>query len=501
MLWNGAHVTVAERFIQRHSENALFYMALTVYAVLWMLYFNIANASVDTHFDLSEASVWAQHFAFGYKHPPMTAWMFILWFSIFPRADWAAYLLAVVTITVTFVFTWRLLRDYLDKQRVLVGISALMLIPLFTFQASRLNANTIIMPFWAAAVLFYLRARRRLSFIDAILAGAFAALTFLGKYWGIYLIAGMALASVIGSGTRRFWHSPVPYLMAASAAIIVAPHVYWYVTEHSHATRDFMATSVMTNDSLGTALIKSISYLSGAVAYIVVPLIFLAVLRPGRAAFADILWPADRDRQQAHLLFLLPLVLPALSNLAFPHRLTALWTFPNWALLPVVLFGSPLLVVKPVAVARAGLVALGVSLAAVLASPCVAYLRLKSHGDLHAAHFHQVADEVARLSNRSIRLIAGSREIIQGLPFFLPQSHPIDIPSPSDVAISTDIARDGLVIICSSADEPCGVASTALMGAASRSTNITLRRTLLGFERAPESYQITVLMGAGAERP
>jgi 4-amino-4-deoxy-L-arabinose transferase-like glycosyltransferase len=493
MLWNGKHVRAAETFVRRHSGNTLFYMALATYAVLWMLYFTVSNASVDIHFDLSEASVWAEKFAFGYKHPPMTAWLFILWFSVFPRADWAAYLLAVTTIAITFIIIWRLLCDYLDKERALVGIAALMLVPLFTFQASRLNANTVMMPFWAAALLFYLRARRNLKVPDAILAGAFASLTFLGKYWAIYLITGIAIASLIGRGTRRFWHSPVPYLMAASAAIIVAPYIYWFATEHIHATQHFMAASVMTDDAFGTALIRSISYLGGAPAYVVVPLIFLVTLQPKRAARADILWPADRDRQQAHLLFLLPLVLPALANLAFPHRLTALWTYPNWALLPVVLFGSPLVTVRPVGVARAGLVALAVSLAAVMASPYLAYLHLKSKREWQDAHFRQVADEVARLSTPSVQLIAGSREIVQGLPFYLPQSHPIEIPSRSDPAALADIGTNGLVIICSSADEPCRSASTAIAGPASRSTDVTFTRTFLAIQGPPASYHITVI--------
>jgi hypothetical protein len=491
MVWNGAHVRAAEGFVRKHGANALFYMALATYVVLWMLYFTIANAPVDIHLDLSEASVWAEKFAFGYKHPPMTAWVFILWFSIFPRADWAAYLLAITTVAITFIVIWRLLRDYLDSNRALVGIAALMLVPLFTFQASRLNANTVIMPFWAAALLFYLRARRNLTTVDAVLAGAFTALTFMGKYWAIYLIAGMAIASLIGSGTRRFWRSSAPYLMAASAAIVVAPHLYWFAAERAHDTREFMAASVMTNDSTGKAFVRSISYLCGAVAYIVVPLIFLAVLRPGRAALADILWPADRDRQQVHLLFLLPLVLPALANLAFPHRLTALWTFPNWALLPVVLFGSPLITVHPVAVARAGLVALAVSVAAVMASPYVAYLRLTSNTEAHEAHFRQVAGEVARLSPSSRQQIAGTREIVQGVYFYLPQSHPAEIPSPADAA--TAIGKNGLVIICSSADERCRSASAALMDPASRSTDVTFTRTFLGIEGPPLSYRITVI--------
>ncbi len=118
---------------------------------------------VALHWDASEAALWAQHFAFGYKHPPMTAWLFSRWFAIFPRADWAAHLLAVIIAAVTLALSWRLARDHLDKYRSLFGLAALSFIPLFTFKATELNANTVMMPFWAAALLFYLRARRGLG--------------------------------------------------------------------------------------------------------------------------------------------------------------------------------------------------------------------------------------------------------------------------------------------------------------------------------------------------
>ena len=203
IFWNGAHVRLAERFERRHGADALFGIALCCYIALWTLYFSISRATVDLHFDLSEASVWAEHFAFGYKHPPMTAWLFIAWFSVFPRADWAAYLLASTTVAVTLWITWRLLRDYLDKERALVGIAALMLVPHYNFLASTFNANTVMMPFWAAAQLFYLRARRNLGSVDAVLAGVFVGLTFLVKYLSIYLVVWMSMTSLIVRGTVR----------------------------------------------------------------------------------------------------------------------------------------------------------------------------------------------------------------------------------------------------------------------------------------------------------
>ena len=79
------------------------------------------------------------------------------------------------------------------------------------------------------------------------------------------------------------------------------------------------------------------------------------------------IWPRDDDRRQALLLFVVPLVLPALVNLAVPYRFTADWTYPNWALLPVILYASREIIVDERAVARGGLVALAVTLAAIVA--------------------------------------------------------------------------------------------------------------------------------------
>ena len=42
-----------------------------------------------------------------------------------------------------------------------------MLIPLYDVKAEVLNANTVMIPLWAAALLFYLRARRGLGAVDA----------------------------------------------------------------------------------------------------------------------------------------------------------------------------------------------------------------------------------------------------------------------------------------------------------------------------------------------
>ena len=67
---------------------------------------------------------------------------------------------------------------------------------------------------------------------------------------------------------------------------------------------------------------------------------FTFVIFPGTASA-----PLERVSWYDALLFAVPLVLPALVNLALPYRLTPDWTFPNWPLLPIVLYASLALVI------------------------------------------------------------------------------------------------------------------------------------------------------------
>jgi 4-amino-4-deoxy-L-arabinose transferase-like glycosyltransferase len=482
----------AERFVAGTREGVVVACALLGFLVLWTLFHLVSRASVDVHSDVSDVWMSAMDFGIGHKHPPLTAWLFGVWFAVFPRANWAVYLLTVSVVTSALGVTWRLLRDHLDANRALIGIAALALVPLYTFRAAELDENTVMMPFWAAAALFYLRARRGLGILDAVLAGAFASLAFLGKYWAIYLVAGMALTSLVGAGTRQFWRSPAPYLMAAAAALVVAPHLYWLATGQDGASIVFVRDGVMDADTFGGALAKSAYYLFGAAAYVTGPLVLFAMLRPSRAALADIAWPADAPRQQALLLLAVPLILPALVNLVLSHRLTPVWTFPNWALLPIVLYGSPLIAIAARPVARAGLVALALTLAALIASPVLAYLRLFSDNDFARAHSQQVAEAVERVAGRSVQLFWGSEDAVQGLAFYLPAARRLqgDLASAGNRA---EIAAKGLVIICLDEDASCQVAGAALAGAEPREMDVTFRRTFLGFSGPPASYRIIVV--------
>src|SRR5262249_20025541 len=150
-------------------------------------------------------------------------------------------------------------------------------------------------------------------------------------------------------------------------------------------------------------------------------------LRPGKVALADIAWPADDDRQQALLLFAVPLVLPALVNLALPYRLTPDWTFPNWPLLPIVLYASLALVISTTAAAAPALIAFALRLLMRVASPFSACQNLRAGADPNRPGSHHVAAVAERLAPQPPLLFWGSPELTGGLPFYLPSARPLEV--------------------------------------------------------------------------
>ena len=208
---------------------------------------------------------------------------------------------------------------------------------------------------------------------------------------------------------------------------------------------------------------------------------------------ADIVWPADEDRRQALVLLLVPLVLPALVNLVVPYRLTPDWTFPNWALLPVVLYASRDLIVDEAAVARAGLVALAGTVVALVASPVIACRQAHERPrPVSAAFSASRGTRRISLAGKPVGLFWGSPAVTAGLPFYLPLARPISA-DPSSAAGRAASGKHGLLVVCLVGDAPCQNTSDALAKAGARTTTVGLTRSFLGFSSPPLNFQITVV--------
>ncbi|HEY7243436.1 MAG TPA: glycosyltransferase family 39 protein [Xanthobacteraceae bacterium] len=479
----------------RRERNVV--LLLIIYVLLWTAYGMLAKGSQDVHIDMSEQFMLARELALGYpKHPPLTMLIVRLWFSVFPATDWAYYLLAAANAGLSLWISWRLYARFLDGDKRVLGLALLTLLPFFNFHALKFNPNTVLLPLWAATTLLFLRSfeMRRLS--DAALAGCFAALAMYGKYWSVVLLLGLAVAAVADPRRADYFRSRAPWVTIVCGGLVMAPHLIWLI--YNHFAPFSYALFVHGEASSASSLMGVIEYLSGSIAYALIPiLIVLVSARPGRKALWDMLWPLDVHRRLAAAAFWATLLIPALVAPLGGVRLTSLWSMSAWTLLPVLLLSSPLLAIARRDAARIVAAAAAFPWLMVAAAPAIGFAVLRS-GDPMDGHASLLAKSVDRLWHEAIGTpleVFGSTETFTyGVPFYLSE-HPAVVhllERPATAEEEALITRQGAALLCPMSSVICLGAANARAAAVpgAKRKEVEVRRSYLGSEGRSERYAI-----------
>jgi 4-amino-4-deoxy-L-arabinose transferase-like glycosyltransferase len=477
--------------------------ALCGYAVAWALYGAIAKSSQDIHFDMGEAVAWSREPALGTpKHPPMSAWLVRIWFTFFPLADWAYYLLAIVLATLALWIAWRIAADYLDPEKRVVGLALLTLLPFFNFHALKYNANTVLIPFWAAATWWFLRSFETRSLIYAALAGLGAAGAMLGKYWSIFLLAGLGAAALADPRRGGYFRSAAPWVTVGVGALALAPHAAWIVAN------DFSsfgyALTVHASTSALTPLKEAIGFLIGTAAYMAIPVaLAFAAARPSLRAVADTLWPRDPKRRLVLIAFAAPILLPVLVAVIAQFGIVSLWNMSAMTLLPVVLLSSPLVTVPRWAAVRILALAVVFPVVMILASPVIAIAIHRQGVDHSATHYRLLAaaiDEAWRkaVPDKPMRLVGSYTNLVNGVVFYLadrPSTLDVGGPAATPWATEARIAREGVALVCPAADAGCMrlIEAHAAKDAAAKRSEVELSRRYAGRNDPPGRYVIIII--------
>ncbi len=473
-------------------------LVLLAYVGIWTLYGTLSKSSQDIHVDMSEMTAWSRELALGYpKHPPLGAWITRAWFSVFPTADWAFYLLAMTIAATALWIAWRIAGDFLDAEKRVVALAMLTLVPFFNFHALKFNANTVLLPLWASTTLCFIRSVRTRSVTWAALAGFWAAAAMLGKYWSAFLLAGLLLAALADPRRRAYFRSAAPWVTVAVGAVFVAPHVVW-LAQHKFGAFTYAVAGHAR--SVASATGSALSYLGGAIAYVALPvLLVLGGARPGRDAVRDTLLPGEPDRRLAAVAFWAPLLLPAVAAPFTGIAITSLWSMSAWTLLPVVLLSSPLVVLGRQAVLVTVAVAAALPVVMTAAAPAISIAIHRGGVAPAAAHVRLLADRVAhewrRATDRPLRLVGGNADLAYGAAFYLPD-RPVAFPdfsrrtAPS--VTPARIAREGMAVVCFAADAACKSAAGA-QGVSGRRTEVEVARSHFGTQGRPARYQITIV--------
>jgi len=485
------------------NERTMLWL-LACYAAAWSVYGTIAKSSQDLHFDIGEMFAWSHQVGLSAPtHPPLGAWLTRAWFVAMPRQDWAFYLFAILIATLALWIAWRLAGRYLAPDKRVLGIALLSLLPFYNFHALKFNASSVLTPFWAATTWWFLVSfeTRRAGF--AALAGFAAGAAMLGKYWSIFLLAGLGLAALTDPRRGAYFRSSAPWLTIAAGALVFGPHLYFIAT-HNFTTVNFAFTSHAT--TLAHAAAGALYFLLSVIGYIAAPIVLAAIGTsqkhwPQPAAIKDTLWPATAERRTIAIAFAAPLLLAALAGIAARADLDPLWSMSAMTLLPVVLLSSPLVTVnRAIAVYILALAAV-LPLLMVAASPVIALVIHRQGVTNYASQYRLIAQAVEQAwrkeTDKPLRILGGNRPIVDGSNFYFadpPATFVLTEPGRTPWVDDARIEREGIAIVCPRLDPPC---LKELDGHIARSSgkiaNVTLERSFFGTTDTPIDYRIAII--------
>jgi 4-amino-4-deoxy-L-arabinose transferase-like glycosyltransferase len=487
-----------------HGERVMVLM-LGSYAAAWTLYATIAKSSQDIHPDMAEMAAWSRRMSLGTpKHPPLGSWLLHAWFSLFPRADWSYYLFAMILPAIALWIAWRISERYLPRDKRVIGLALLTLVPFYNFHALKFNANAVLTPFWAATTWWFLLSfeTRRVGW--AVLAGIGGAAAVLGKYWSAILLAALGFSALTDRRSDNYFRSPAPYVSLAVGTILSTPHINWMIaSQFAPLTYAFEAHPA----SYLTAAESALDFVGSSLAYIAAPVAFsLIAAQPSMAAIADTLWPPEPERRFVVEVFAMPFLLAVVVALLFKIHIEALWAISMMTLLPVVLFSSPLVTLPRGAGIIATAVAIVFPLVMVVVSPVVAVVVHRAGVDNYQDQYQLVARALEgswqKQTGAPLQIVGSVSSVVNGAAFYVP-SRPatFDLYSPALTPWVDDesIRRDGMAMICPESMYAC-MRMLEGYGAhyhATATEHVVLARSYLGEEGVPVAYEIVIIPPRG----
>ncbi len=481
--------------------RAVFLLAL-VYALVWTLDAVVSKSSQGMNADMAEMLVWVREPALGYpKHPPFLAWELTLWFAIFPLTDWAYYLLSGVNLGVGLIAAFVLAGEWLEGAKRAAVPFLLAVIPFYNFFGLKFDQNSALIPLWAFTIFAFVRSYRTHDKGYAALAGLFAAAAMLSKYWSAFLLVALGLAALFDRRRNAYFRSPAPYVTALVAAAAFAPHFYWLVREHFPPMA--WVTLRRTSQSLAEALGSLAEYTFGTLGYAGLAIILvLVVVRPSWRALRDGMVPSGNERRMAAIAFWAPLIVPVLIAFVTHTNLLSLWNTPSLNLLPVILLGSPLVLVSREQVTRIAAVAVALALAALVVSPLVALAQFRLGVENDAAYTSDVAAALEREWKRAtaqpLRLVGGPFELVNSVVMYVPErpSTYSDFSSYLSPWVTQErIAREGIALVCPSDYGGCidRLDKRAAGHGGGRRSEVELTPHWLGIAGAPLRFTLAII--------
>jgi 4-amino-4-deoxy-L-arabinose transferase-like glycosyltransferase len=429
---------------------------ICLHTAIWTLYATLSNPG-SLHQDMLEAYAWGREFQLGYyKHPPFWAWIAGAWFEVFPRTNWAFYLLAVLNSAIAVAGVWKLAGLFVSGANRLNATLLVLLLPFYTIQGHQFNANYIQMSLWPWTVYFFVLSMNKRRPLDAIMFGVLAAAGLLSKYYSAILLACCFAASFAHPKWRQYYRSAAPYLAVLVCALLFAPHLWWLIGN------DFLPlkyAEAKTAYSSSTIYLSILSFFLSGFAYNFLGVALAAFSRrPKEEAGEDAIRPGYE--RFVTIIAIGPFLLTILTALAVHMRLSTNFASPIFFLAPLLVI--QLLKPSPQRLFRIAGAAVGILyIAGLVAGPAIPYL-LKEKKAQEAKPAIEVAREAKRMwtgaTGLPLRIVAGSEIYSEGTAFYGGEDTSVFFgfdPARSPWITPAMLAEYGFLGICEEGDEAC----------------------------------------------
>jgi 4-amino-4-deoxy-L-arabinose transferase-like glycosyltransferase len=467
----------------------------------WTLYAAISHSSEAIHEDMTEAYVWGREFQLGYyKHPPFWAWIAGLWFLALPAKGWIFSLLSVLNANIGLLGAWLLAGRFADGKRRAAATFLLLLTPCYSFLALKYNANAIFLSLWPWMAYFFIRSIDDGRQLDAASFGALSAAAILSKYYAVVLLLTCFVAACLHPRRKRYFASASPYLSAGVAALLLAPHVWWLFATGFQPIRYAEGEAQLT---LFQSLHNIVGYLLACLALhgLVILLVALCSGGPLRQAMSR---PAEVSRNPRFrilaALALGPVLFSAAAGVALRFPLAQTMSIGVFALVPLLLMELAGAKDSARLLSLARWSAVGIAVAALVASPLVAYEKM-SHGERTAVQPRMEIAEAATLLWRQqtgtpLAIVGGYSPYADAVAFYS-SDHPSEFiafdPGWSPWITPEAIARHGFLAVCRKGDEICLGLARRYAAASTNPTEVDVFHRAWGVSAPPEAFDLLVV--------
>jgi 4-amino-4-deoxy-L-arabinose transferase-like glycosyltransferase len=353
--------------VERRPQAA-FAAFLALHAVVWtalpaILYLNLP-------LDLIEALTYGREWQLGYdKLPPLPWWTVEIVYRVF-GVDTAYYALAQIVVVIAFIAVWKTARPLVGATGALVAILIIDGMHYFNFTAAKFNHDVIQLPFWALAGFAFHGGLRRGGLGYWVLLGAALGCALWAKYFVVVLVAPLVLFMLLDREARSRLAGAGPWVGAAVALVIMAPHLVWLVQSDFLPFHYAEARALPVRGPFDHVL-HPVEFLGGQLFFIL----------PALVVAAPLFWPASSsksmpapitdafDRRIVTLLAFGPALAVFALSLATGRGTVTMWGYPLWLFL-----GLWIVLFAPVALDRVRLVRISALWAAVFAVLAIAFV-------------------------------------------------------------------------------------------------------------------------------